>query len=93
MLHAWYNLFTRFVSRQLLVRHHSVYYAVRMDLVQHMISSMQRLGFTQSATIEHRKLAVDLAEVIIEWEKRRFAYVFFMIDFFVRLSKLREPSF
>lgn len=43
-----------------------------MDLVQHMISSMQRLGFTQSATIDHRRLAVDLAEVIIEWEKRRF---------------------
>lgn len=43
-----------------------------MDLVQHMISSMQRLGFTQSATIDHRKLAVDLAEVIIEWEKRRY---------------------
>lgn len=40
--------------------------------MQHMISSMQRLGFTQSATIEHRKLAVDLAEVIIEWEKRRY---------------------
>lgn len=56
----------------LLVRHHSVYYPVRMDLVQHMINSMQRLGFTQSATIEHRKLAVDLAEVISEWEKRRY---------------------
>ena len=70
--------------RQLLVRHHSVYYAVRMDLVQHMISSMQRLGFTQSATIEHRKLAVDLAEVIIEWEKRRyllFDFVFLCISY------------
>ena len=47
-----------------------MYYPVRMDLVQHMINSMQRLGFTQSATIEHRKLAVDLAEVIVEWERR-----------------------
>ena len=54
------------------MRHHDVYYPVRMDLVQHMINSMQRLGFTQSATIEHRKLAVDLAEVICEWEKRRY---------------------
>jgi transformation/transcription domain-associated protein len=33
---------------------------------------MQRLGFTQSATIEHRKLAVDLAEVIIEWQCRKY---------------------
>jgi len=55
----------------LLVRHHYVYYPVRHDLVQHMVNSMQRLGFTQSATIDHRKLAVDLAEVITEWEKRR----------------------
>ena len=37
-----------------------------------MINSMQRLGFTQSATIEHRKLAVDLSEVVVEWEKRRY---------------------
>ena len=33
---------------------------------------MQRLGFTQSATIEHRKLAIDMAEVVQEWEKRRY---------------------
>eukprot|EP00794_Sanderia_malayensis_P003406 gene3406-3896_t len=26
--------------------------------------------FTSNATLEHRKLAVDLAEVVIEWEKR-----------------------
>lgn len=36
-----------------------------------MISAMQRLGFTPSVTIEQRKLAVDLAEVIIKWELQR----------------------
>lgn len=48
-----------------------VYYPVRHHLVQHMISAMQRLGFTPSVTIEQRKLAVDLAEVIIKWELQR----------------------
>ncbi|XP_052799623.1 transformation/transcription domain-associated protein-like isoform X2 [Mya arenaria] len=56
---------------QLVVRHFKVYYPVRHHLIQHMVSSLQRLGFTQNATIEHRKLAVDLAEVIIKWEVQR----------------------
>lgn len=45
-----------------------MYYPVRHDLVQHMVSSIQRLGFSATATLEHRKLAVELAEVIIKWE-------------------------
>lgn len=36
-----------------------------------MVNSIQRLGFSASATIEHRKLAVELAEVIIKWELQR----------------------
>ncbi|KAL5497639.1 hypothetical protein EMCRGX_G014148 [Ephydatia muelleri] len=54
---------------QLLCRHHRVYYPVRQHLVQHMVSSIQRLGLTN--TIEQRRLAVDLAEVIIKWEFQR----------------------
>ncbi len=56
---------------QLLCRHYRVYYPVRQHLVQHMVSSIQRLGLTTNATIEQRKLAVDLAEVIIKWEFQR----------------------
>ncbi|KAJ7354746.1 hypothetical protein OS493_030523 [Desmophyllum pertusum] len=55
----------------LLVRHYRVYYPVRIHLIQHMVSAMQRLGFTANASIEHRKLAVDLAEVILKWELQR----------------------
>ncbi|XP_051928648.1 transformation/transcription domain-associated protein isoform X3 [Hippocampus zosterae] len=55
----------------LIVQHFRVYYPVRHHLVQHMISAMQRLGFTPTVTIEHRKLAVDLAEVVIKWELQR----------------------
>ncbi|KAJ8314001.1 hypothetical protein KUTeg_008562 [Tegillarca granosa] len=56
---------------QLVVRHFKVYYPVRHHLIPHMVNSLQRLGFTSSATIEHRKLAVDLAEVVIKWEVQR----------------------
>ncbi|XP_028844478.1 transformation/transcription domain-associated protein isoform X1 [Denticeps clupeoides] len=55
----------------LIVQHFRVYYPVRHHLVQHMISAMQRLGFTPSVTIEQRKLAVDLAEVVVKWELQR----------------------
>nr|XP_042899044.1 transformation/transcription domain-associated protein isoform X5 [Parasteatoda tepidariorum] len=56
---------------QLLVRHYKVYYPVRHHLINHMVSSVQRLVFTPNATIEHKRLAVDLAEVIIRWEIQR----------------------
>lgn len=56
---------------QLLVRHFRVYYPVRHHLIQHMVTSVQRLGFTPNASIEHKKIAVDLAEVIIRWEVQR----------------------
>lgn len=36
-----------------------------------MVSAMQRLGFTPSVTIEQRRLAVDLSEVVIKWELQR----------------------
>lgn len=36
-----------------------------------MLSAMQRLGFMSSATFEHKKLAVEMAEVIIKWELQR----------------------
>lgn len=32
---------------------------------------MQRLGFPPNASLEHKKLSVDLAEVIIKWELLR----------------------
>ncbi|XP_025986851.1 transformation/transcription domain-associated protein [Solenopsis invicta] len=56
---------------QLVVRHYKVYYPVRHHLVQHIVNSIQRIGCTPTATIEHRRLAVELAEVIIKWELYR----------------------
>jgi transformation/transcription domain-associated protein len=56
---------------QLVVRHYKVYYPVRHHLVQYMITSIQRLGFSPASTMEHRKLAVELAEVVVKWELQR----------------------
>ena len=56
---------------QLVVKHYKVYYPVRHHLIQHVVSSIQRLGFTATATIEQKKLAVDLCEIVIKWEMQR----------------------
>lgn len=56
---------------QLIVRHWKVYFPVRLNLITHMISAIQRLGFAPSSTFEHRRLAVELSEVIIKWELER----------------------
>nr|XP_018666778.1 transformation/transcription domain-associated protein isoform X1 [Ciona intestinalis]XP_018666779.1 transformation/transcription domain-associated protein isoform X2 [Ciona intestinalis] len=57
----------------LIVRHHRVYYPVNSGLVQQMIASMQRLGFAPNTNMEQRRLAVDVAEVLIKWEIRRIS--------------------
>jgi len=44
---------------------------VRHHLMQHIVSSIQRLGFTATATLEQKRLAVDLCEVAIKWEVQR----------------------
>ncbi|XP_035793214.1 transcription-associated protein 1-like isoform X2 [Anopheles albimanus] len=53
---------------QLIVRHYKVYYPVRHQLVQQMINSMHRLGFTANTSAEYRRLSIDLADVVIKWE-------------------------
>lgn len=53
----------------LIVKHYKVYYPVRHGLIQHMVSAMQRMGMKSS--IDHKKLSVELADVIIKWELER----------------------
>lgn len=56
---------------QLVVKHYKVYYPVRHHLIQYIVSPIQRLGFNAAATIEQKKLAVDLCEIAIKWEVQR----------------------
>ncbi|KAL1465116.1 hypothetical protein WDU94_004709 [Cyamophila willieti] len=53
----------------LIVKHYKVYYPVRHGLIQHMVANMQRMGM--STSIDHKKLSVELADVIVKWELLR----------------------
>lgn len=57
-----HNLAQLFHILFLVVKHSKVYYPVRSHLIQHMIQSMQKMGFS-AVSHDHRKLAVELAEV------------------------------
>lgn len=48
---------------QLVVRHVDVYQPVRQHLVHHITSAMHKLGFSITANMDQKRLAVDLAEV------------------------------
>merc|ERR1719376_329636 len=55
----------------IIVRHQKIYYPANSSLIKQMVASMQRLGFSTNANREQRKLAVDIAEVLIKWEARK----------------------
>ena len=58
-----------------IIRHADHFYSSRGQFVPHMVYSLSRLGLPQSSTIENRQLAVELAAVIIQWDKRHEANV------------------
>ena len=66
---------------QLVVKHYKVYYPVRHHLIQHIVSSIQRLGFNATATIEQKRLAVDLCEIAIKWEVQVQKKYIFLLPF------------
>ena len=55
----------------LIVKQYRVYYLWRQYLIPHMLTAMRKFAFTQAVTIEHQRLACDLAEVVIKWEIQR----------------------
>ena len=60
-----------FSNRTLLVRHYRVYYPVRIHLIQHMVSAMQRLGFTTSVSEENLDNMIPLLNYFPQfWEKK-----------------------
>lgn len=47
----------------IIVKYHKVYYFIRHTLINHMISSFQKVGLSANSTPENRQLAIDLTEV------------------------------
>lgn len=58
---------------QLIVRHPDLFYQSRGQFVPHMVNSLARVGLLPNAPPENRKLAVELAELIIKWEHQRIS--------------------
>uniref|UniRef100_A0A7I4F837 Non-specific serine/threonine protein kinase n=1 Tax=Physcomitrium patens TaxID=3218 RepID=A0A7I4F837_PHYPA len=58
---------------QLLVRHANLFYNCRAQFVPQMVNSLSRLGLPQNTPLENRRLAIDLAGLVVMWEKRRQA--------------------
>ena len=54
---------------QLIIRHSPVFYTSRDHFIFSIVGSLKKLGLGSSSTKEQKSLAIDLAEVIVHWEK------------------------
>lgn len=61
LIHIWHFL----------VRHADLFYLSRAQFVPQMVNSLNRIGFANSSSVENRKLAIDLADLVMTWDKRR----------------------
>ena len=43
----------------------------RAQFVPQMVSSLMKLGLPQNAMLENRRLAIDLAALLVRWEQQR----------------------
>ncbi|XVE82488.1 hypothetical protein DITRI_Ditri16bG0008800 [Diplodiscus trichospermus] len=56
---------------QLIVRHSDLFYSCRAQFVPQMVNSLSRLGLPYNTTAENRRLAIELAGLVVGWERRR----------------------
>ncbi|KAG1145231.1 hypothetical protein G6F37_006937 [Rhizopus arrhizus] len=56
---------------QLLIRHSDLFFEYREHFLPQIVNTLPKLGLLQNATPEHKLLTVELAELIIKWEKKR----------------------
>lgn len=56
---------------QLIVRHSDLFYSCRAQFVPQMVNSLSRLGLPYNTTSENRRLAIELAGLVVAWEKQR----------------------
>lgn len=62
-----------FCCSGLLVRQAGVYYPVRQALLSYIYQGITKFGFSQTASTEHKRLALDLIETVIKWDRRFLA--------------------
>lgn len=56
---------------QLIVRHSDLFYGCRAQFVPQMVNSLSRLGLPYTSTAENRRLAIELAGLVVGWERQR----------------------
>ncbi|KAM3383848.1 hypothetical protein ACQJBY_008479 [Aegilops geniculata] len=56
---------------QLIVRHAELFYSCRAHFVPQMVNSLSRLGLPYNTTAENRRLAIELAGLVVAWERQR----------------------
>ncbi|XVF18022.1 hypothetical protein REPUB_Repub10bG0175600 [Reevesia pubescens] len=56
---------------QLIVRHSDLFYGCRAQFVPQMVNSLSRLGLPYNTTAENRRLAIELAGLVVGWERQR----------------------
>lgn len=66
--HSIHNLIHIF---QLIVRHSDLFYSCRAQFVPQMINSLTRLGIPHNSTVENRRLAIEVAGLVVAWERQR----------------------
>jgi phosphatidylinositol kinase/protein kinase (PI-3 family) len=70
---------------QLIVRHSDLFYVARAQFVPIMVNSLARIGLQPNAAVDNRRLALDLADLIISWEGKR-------VQKAAELSRSKAPS-
>jgi transformation/transcription domain-associated protein len=56
---------------QLIVCYADLFYSCRAHFVPQMVNSLSRLGLPYNATAENRRLAIELAGLVVAWERQR----------------------
>nr|XP_019701767.1 transformation/transcription domain-associated protein isoform X2 [Elaeis guineensis] len=56
---------------QLIVRHSDLFYSCRAQFVPQMVNSLSRLGLPYNTSPENRRLAIELAGLVVAWERQR----------------------
>uniref|UniRef100_A0A7N0UBU8 Non-specific serine/threonine protein kinase n=1 Tax=Kalanchoe fedtschenkoi TaxID=63787 RepID=A0A7N0UBU8_KALFE len=56
---------------QLIVRHSDLFYSCRAQFVPQMVNSLSRLGLPHNTSAENRRLAIELAGLVVGWERQR----------------------
>ena len=56
---------------QMVVRHPDLFYKFRAHFIGQMVQTLSRLRLPFNASTENRKMAIDMAKVIVDWETNR----------------------